>query len=237
MSSRASTRRKVQVAPRALPTERPGPEGGVRDATRRQRTAALATSALRLFLDRGVETVTIDEIASKAGIAKGSFYTYFRDKADVVDALFAPVAATVREAMTRCEEALRAASDADTLTAAYQTLAVTLGATLWEHQGVALLYLQESRAPAVGARRPVALLAKEIRERAVALTLTAQAHGLLHPLDARVTATAVVGAVESLLHHVLSGGDLGDPAEATRALIALILHGVAAPTPRRLPAL
>ncbi len=222
------TRRKVHVEPRSLPPERPGPEGGVRDATRRARTTALATAALRLFLDRGIEAVTIDDIASRAGLAKGTFYTYFRDKADVVEALLAPVSATLREAFERCERALREAEEPAALSAAYQALAFALAAALAEHQGVALLYLQEARAPAVGARKPVALLARELRDRGVALTLAAREHGLLRPLDARVTANAVVGAVEALAFHALSGEDLGPPDEAAVALIDLILHGVAA---------
>ncbi|MFO0649588.1 MAG: helix-turn-helix domain-containing protein [Polyangiales bacterium] len=227
MTRTPGTRRKVHVEPRSLPPERPGPEGGVRDATRKARTAALATAALRLFLDRGVEAVTIDEIASRAGLAKGTFYTYFRDKGDVVEALLAPVTATIRGAFDRCEATLRDAHDPAALMGAYQELAVALADALAEHQGVALLYLQESRMPAVGARAPVALFAREVRERAVVLTLAARAHGLLRALDARVTANAVVGAVETLVFLALSGEDLGAPEEASAALIELMLHGVA----------
>jgi AcrR family transcriptional regulator len=146
------------------------------------RTAALATAALRLFLDRGVEAVTIDEIASRAGLAKGTFYTYFRDKADVVEALLAPVTTKVRGAFDRCESALRAVEDPAALPGAYLALADALATALAEHQGVALLYLQESRMPAVGARAPVALFAREVRERAVVLTHAARTHGLLRAL-------------------------------------------------------
>ncbi len=227
MGRTPGTRRKVHIEPRSLPPERPGPEGGVRDATRRARTTALATAALRLFLERGVEAVTIDEIASRASLAKGTFYTYFRDKADVVEALLAPVTAQVLGAFERCEAALRDVHDPPSLLLAYQALAAALASTLVEHQGVVLLYLQESRMPAVGARAPVALFAREVRARAVVLTLEARTHGLLRALDARVTANAVVGAVETLVFLALSGEDLGSPEEASAALIELMLHGVA----------
>lgn len=228
MSSRA-TRRKVRVEPRTVPDERPGPEGGVRDRRRRERTAALATAALRLFLDRGVEAVTIDDIASRAGLAKGTFYTYFRDKADVAEALLAPVSSTVRASFERCEKALREAEEPAALVAAYQALALELAAVLTANPGVTLLYLQESRAPAMGARKPIADLAREVRERAVALTLAAREHGMLKPIDPRVSAHAVVGAVEAMVFSALSGDAFGDVGEVTAALIELILHGVAAP--------
>jgi AcrR family transcriptional regulator len=41
-------------------------------------------SALTLFKERGYNSVTIDEITQKAEVAKGSFYTYFSTKSDIV---------------------------------------------------------------------------------------------------------------------------------------------------------
>ena len=90
-----------------------------------------------------------------------------------------------------------------------------------------VLYLQESRGPAVGARAPVAALAKTIRERAEALTATAWRHGMLERVDPRVSATAVVGAAEAMVFRALSGDELGAPAEVAAALIELMLNGVA----------
>jgi AcrR family transcriptional regulator len=40
-------------------------------------------AALDVFLRRGFEAATIDEIANKAGIAKGTVYLYFKDKVDL----------------------------------------------------------------------------------------------------------------------------------------------------------
>ena len=48
------------------PKERPGPPGGKRDVNRKRRTHAIARAALGLFLERGVESVTIDDIAREA---------------------------------------------------------------------------------------------------------------------------------------------------------------------------
>src|SRR5687767_14548749 len=85
---------EVAIAPRPglVPQKRPGPAGGKRDENRRRQTAALAAAGLRLFLRHGVEAVTVEQIVDEAGVAKGSFYRYFGDKADLVEALFAPVA-------------------------------------------------------------------------------------------------------------------------------------------------
>lgn len=40
-------------------------------------------SAYQLFLEQGFEEVSIQEIATRANVAKGTFYLYFRDKEDL----------------------------------------------------------------------------------------------------------------------------------------------------------
>lgn len=46
--------------------------------------AALFESAITLFNEKGYNEVTIEDIAQRAGTAKGSFYTYFRTKSDII---------------------------------------------------------------------------------------------------------------------------------------------------------
>ncbi|OHD81445.1 MAG: hypothetical protein A3J97_13720 [Spirochaetes bacterium RIFOXYC1_FULL_54_7] len=41
-------------------------------------------SALRLFEERGFDSVTIEDITNDAKVAKGSFYTYFSTKSDII---------------------------------------------------------------------------------------------------------------------------------------------------------
>jgi AcrR family transcriptional regulator len=44
-------------------------------------------AAERLFLDKGVEHTTIEEITQGAAVSKGAFYLHFSSKADVIEAL------------------------------------------------------------------------------------------------------------------------------------------------------
>ena len=52
-----------------------------------QRRAALTSAAANLFAARGIEATTIDDIAARAGVSKGSFYHYFRTKAEILTAV------------------------------------------------------------------------------------------------------------------------------------------------------
>ena len=62
-------------------------------------------AATRLFMDRSVSETAIDDVVKLAGVAKGTFYLYFRDKYDLLDqivmcrtaALFTDSCRTMRE--------------------------------------------------------------------------------------------------------------------------------------------
>ncbi|MDD3360291.1 MAG: TetR/AcrR family transcriptional regulator [Hespellia sp.] len=53
---------------------------------------ALFKSAYDLFISNGIEKTSIHDIVNKAGVAKGTFYLYFKDKYDIRDRLIAHTA-------------------------------------------------------------------------------------------------------------------------------------------------
>jgi AcrR family transcriptional regulator len=52
-----------------------------------ERRDDLMSSAERIFLQKGVEQTTIEDITIGANVSKGAFYLHFSSKADVVEAL------------------------------------------------------------------------------------------------------------------------------------------------------
>ena len=52
--------------------------------TRQAVHAEITQTAMTLFLERGFEAVTVDEIASESGISRRSFFRYFGTKEDIV---------------------------------------------------------------------------------------------------------------------------------------------------------
>jgi AcrR family transcriptional regulator len=223
----SSRKPRPDPEPPRVPSERPGPAGGRRDANRRRRLADLCAAAEELFLDAGIGAVTVDQIVARAGVAKGSFYRYVRDTEELVATLMQPLAEAVRAALARAAAALACAEDPAALNAAYQTLAADLSAATIAHPGLVKLYLQEARAPGVGARRPIRALAEELEAGALELTRVARSHGLLRAdYDLRVGALTVIGAAERILFAYLSGHPLGDPRAVIADLLTVILEGV-----------
>lgn len=220
----------AQVKPRHVPEKRPGRTGGKRDENRKQRVRDLCGAARKLMLAQGIESVTVDEIVREAGVAKGSFYRYFKDKAELVDTLFEPLGERLRTTLTHAHDAIEAAENDQQLLIAYAGIGASTQAILRDFPNELLLYLQESRAPRTASRHAVADIAEYIANAAFELTDLARDKGLLARVASRVSALAVIGATERMLFEVLSGGDLGaTPQQVALGLISIVMNGLAAP--------
>ncbi len=76
-------------------------------------------AATELFAGRGVTSTSIDEIAERAGIAKGSVYYNFESKAGLVEAVFARSSERFSQAL---DEAARGRAGADLRAEVVRTL-------------------------------------------------------------------------------------------------------------------
>ena len=59
------------------------------EENKEEKETKLLESAFSLFTEKGVKRTSVQEIAHQAGVAKGTFYLYFKDKYDVQDYLIA----------------------------------------------------------------------------------------------------------------------------------------------------
>lgn len=228
-SSRSKSPQPTLSTPRHPPKERPGPVGGKRDRNRRLRTKALCQAALELFLEFGIRSVTIDQIAKRAQFAKGNFYRYFKNKAELVESIFRPVNEGFDVAFKSSLENMARVKDAAELIGIYQQLGMGLFQVISGHPKIVLLYLQESRAPATGANKALGQIAKRIKDSSLELTHIAHSHGLLKAMNPNLTTLTVIGATESLLYDLLKGEDVGNPIEVLNDLVSMILHGLLKP--------
>jgi AcrR family transcriptional regulator len=61
-------------------------------ALRAAKHARMLRTAMELFISRGYEHVTVEQIAQAAGQSKGAFYWYFKDKEDCLRQIIGNVA-------------------------------------------------------------------------------------------------------------------------------------------------
>ncbi|MDE6232771.1 MAG: TetR/AcrR family transcriptional regulator [Lachnospiraceae bacterium] len=56
---------------------------GKLEINKKQKKDALLESAFSLFTSKGIQKTSISDIVEKSGVAKGTFYLYFKDKYDI----------------------------------------------------------------------------------------------------------------------------------------------------------
>lgn len=56
---------------------------GKLDFNKQQKKDSLLNTAFELFISQGINKTTISDIVKNAGVAKGTFYLYFKDKYDI----------------------------------------------------------------------------------------------------------------------------------------------------------
>ncbi len=65
----------------------------------------LYSAAYELFITKGIHNTAIDDIVKKAGVAKGTFYLYFKDKYDIINKIILQRSSMVlKEALQKTEE-------------------------------------------------------------------------------------------------------------------------------------
>jgi AcrR family transcriptional regulator len=87
-------------------TKASGREANARpDARRKERRAAILAAALEEFSLRGFAAARLDDVAKRAGVAKGTIYLYFSDKQslfqDLVRAMVSPLIGAIEAAPMR----------------------------------------------------------------------------------------------------------------------------------------
>jgi AcrR family transcriptional regulator len=97
----ARTARQGRARPktprRAVPAEATARPQASRKVAPEARRQAILAAALSVFAERGFEAARLDDVAARAGVAKGTLYLYFRDKEALFEALVRNAVAPIME--------------------------------------------------------------------------------------------------------------------------------------------
>lgn len=107
---RGSRRKRAAEAARATAV----PSSAARKARSLDRRDAILAAALDEFSSRGFEAARLDDVARRAGVAKGTIYLYFRDKEslfqELIRAMLTPLVGTI-EALGKADVPLAVLAD------------------------------------------------------------------------------------------------------------------------------
>ncbi|WP_322030284.1 TetR/AcrR family transcriptional regulator [Paraburkholderia sp. J76] len=186
-----------------------------REATRRK----LLSAAVEVFAQKGPDGVSIDDFLAAAGVARGTFYNYFKTTSELLDAVTAELNDEVILAIEHCVEKIDNPVER-----------VWTGCLIFVH--VAVMH------PAWGAFITRTGVREAASGRLTDIYLprdlaTAQERGMAKYTNARAAKDLLLGAIHQSIETVLSGAA---SAEHPRAVLRLALGalGVARATLDRL---
>jgi len=193
---------------------------GRREQNKARKRAALLKTGLELFMEQGVASTSVEQIASGAGMARGTFYLYFEGKDALFDTIIAQLFDPLMAMFDQVEAELAQAQTPQACLQVYQAMAariVMIGLT-W--RDVVLLVFQEMRGQSVPGLRT---RERALIDRITDLTQLAMDRELVRPGDARLASLVILGGIERLYYEVLVGDlELKAPGElATEATVML----------------
>lgn len=83
-------KRKIDAKLNQISEKKPS-EGRIRTKSKSVRIREIQAAAKKLFFEKGFSHTTMDEIAQRAGISKGTVYLYFQNKEELYISLMMPV--------------------------------------------------------------------------------------------------------------------------------------------------
>jgi len=179
-------------------------------------------AAQDIIAEKGPHETTIDDIAARAGVAKGTVYLYFKNKDSLLASLMQigleAFEAAVRrkvEAHSEPREQLRALIEEHV---AQMHNHVKFGKIIWSQTSHAVLPPELKTMLMNCARSYVDLVS----------TILIRGHecGCMHILDARMTARAIIGSMNQAVFDFTDPNNVTDCKTTTKAITFFIFNGI-----------
>ncbi len=190
----------------------------------------LLAAAEAVFAARGLDEAKVEEIATRAGLAKGSFYLHFESKEDafrqLVEMMLARMKAQI-EAMA--EDAISAKASLAEVLEGWVAADLELFEFIWQNRAVVSLMLDGGRCAAF--RHLVDGFCDEAAVKTKRLLLRGIEAGIYRrDLDIDVTAAFIAGAYDRLARQIVREPRRPDLTKLLREVQSLVLRGLASPT-------
>ena len=189
---------------------------------RKQRREQVLTCAAEVFAEQGYHQTTIQDIITRAGIARGTFYLYFQDKRSIFDELLDRMMVSLRQRIVRIDPSL---SPNECVALLRKNIQAIFEITL-EHRALAKILLSD--AVGLDPEFDLKLLGfySNITEMIERSLRRGQASGLVRPCDVRLTAIPIIGAFKELMYQTTMRDLDLEISAVVEALLQLFRDGV-----------
>ena len=203
----------------------PAPKPTKKEIVTEFRTREILAAARRLMQSRGVEAVTMEEIAAAAGVAKGTVYLYFQGKEDLIQALITQVGENILADIEAVVEG------AGTPPKKVQLVASVLLDYLMRERALFPAYARDLLRGGRGASETYWRHMQDMEERFVKLTTRVFADGIASgqfiQADPRLLTFLLRGMVRAVGYYQMAEGQETAVKEALPVLLTLLSSGLA----------
>lgn len=198
---------------------------------RRARREQVLACAVRVFSQRGYHATTVSDIIDEAGIARGTFYLYFKSKRAIFDELLDDFLRRIMSQIQRVDTSPGAVSPLEQLRGIVERVLGELLGSL----DMARILLRE----AVGLDADFDRKLEEFTGRLVALTegslRLGQSMGIVTECDVRVASLCIVGSVREVVDQMLTDPSvLPERDVLAEEIVHIFLGGLFVPGARRM---
>jgi len=195
---------------------------GRREEKAKKQRAAITAAAVSVFSKKGFHRASVEEIARKAGVGKGTIYLYFDDKSRLF-------AAAVAEGIENIIRELKVTLELDLRFPLHLKKLMERNVELYlEYGDLTKIFTNELSS---GLEKKVRAEIEAVREHYIeflADTLKyGHERGYLRQIDFRLAAIAMLGTLDSLCNHTLKNRDV-DRDKLLETVYALLMTGLVA---------
>jgi AcrR family transcriptional regulator len=187
---------------------------------------AIHDAAVSVLAEHGMDGMTMDRVAAAANLAKGSLYSYFDSKQDLLRFVHAKLVDPILES---ADDIVR--SELPAAEKLHSILHIVFD-QLAKHCGLFNLLLQDDirmlLEPTKQTNREIAI------GQFTAIFRQGIKQGIFRPLDPAQLAQMFFGAMVQLWHRALAADESAQAEESARLLIDVFLNGLAVPSRTRL---
>lgn len=188
---------------------------------------AILAAALHVFSEKGYHPATIDEIAERAGVGKGTVYSYFRSKAELMEQLIELSTKAELESAERSVAGFEKALDQ------LHALAAIERKHLEQHEPF-IRFLMSDLASAVTPefRDAMEETRRRLEELVAGVIRRGQEEGIFKKeIDPEFAAMLILALRGGLLHYWFAQEESPkvDAGAITRQIVDFVLYGLAAP--------
>jgi AcrR family transcriptional regulator len=193
------------------------------DPRRQARQREILDCAKEVFAEHGYHNASINEIITRAGIARGTFYLYFNGKQTIFDAILDEALSELRARITRIEVDVPGAEPPPIQLR--QNLVRVLDYVLSDRSLTQIL-LNHKQSPQAEVAERVDVFFADVTD----LVDSSLQHGivmkLVRPCQTELVAAALVGAVRGVIEYFLSQDQKPNVPRIVDELITFVLRSV-----------